>query len=642
MSTTDAPARLPRQAVRFRRIPVAAFMAISFGALVFLSVGGVLALSVTANYRNTFDLLGARASLLVDAMEDSLRAHMNRAESAVDGIEELYADGRFEIDDAEAMSTVLTGALSAVPEASAMIIYTPDMRYRGVSRSARAHGPGMAIGPIEPAAVTDPSILAALERRRQMNGRQWGAFVNNSYGLFANVSTPLVRDGVVHGWIVAPVELQTLSRITLDLSTRFGTHAFILDGDNRVLADQRLVGRAAESEGLLPLTPLGRFGDPVLARYTQRKTLSELEAATQRGVEVSEIAESDGIWRNLPWNGDRIYIMITRSVRGFGDQPWTIGAYYQRRDIGEELARAWLSALVGAGALVCALFAAILLGKRLSQPVRTIAGHAQRVAAFDLDALTPLPRSRVTEIDDQATAFNAMLVGLRAFSTYIPRALVAKLVRAGEVGAAEPREAILTVMFTDIAGFTTLSEQLGASAAARLLNHHLALLCHEVDDHGGTVDKFVGDGMMAFFGAPDRLKGHAAAAVRAAAGIRAAMAEDNGLADAEGRPRLRVRIGIHTGPVIVGNIGAADRVNYTIVGDTVNVSQRLQELGKLVAADAETAIVMSGETASRLDERFELRSAGQHRLRGRGEATEVFTLGAIAEHMPESQSLGAA
>ena len=168
-----------------------------------------------------------------------------------------------------------------------------------------------------------------------------------------------------------------------------------------------------------------------------------------------------------------------------------------------------------------------------------------------------------------------------------------------------------------------------ASAAAKLLNHHFAILCGAVDAHGGTVDKFLGDGMLAFFGAPDQLKAHAAAAVRAAASIREELRKDNLEAVANGRSPLRVRIGIHTGSVIVGNIGASDRVNYTIVGDTVNVSQRLQDLGKLLAPEAETSILISAETASRLDRTFETVPAGEHRLRGRGEPTAVFAVGAV-------------
>ncbi|WP_287187319.1 adenylate/guanylate cyclase domain-containing protein [Mesorhizobium sp.] len=396
-----------------------------------------------------------------------------------------------------------------------------------------------------------------------------------------------------------------------------------------MLADQRLADPDGLKNGVLPLTPLATYGDPVLATYSSRKVEREFDTRHARDIEIAEIRVDD---RDDPtsWEGENTYIAITRKITGYGDKPWTIGGYFESSQISDEIERVMGSALLGLGAMAAAVIVAILLGRRLSRPIQAIAGQATRVADFDLDGVTPLPCSRVLELDNQASAFNAMLIGLRAFSTYIPRSLVAKLVRTGEIGIAEPREAVVTVMFTDIAGFTTLSEQMDAAAAARLLNHHFAILCGAVDAHGGTVDKFLGDGMLAFFGAPDRLKGHAAAAVRAAAAIREELEKDNLEAAGEGRPPLHVRIGIHTGSVIVGNIGASDRVNYTIVGDTVNVSQRLQDLGKQLEPGATAAIAISGETASRLDERFETIPAGKHRLRGRGEATEVFKLGKVA------------
>jgi adenylate cyclase len=622
MSTSAQPVRLVRPEAKRRRIPVAAIMALSFGTLVFLSVGGVLALSVGANYRNTFDLLGAQSTLLVDAMEDSLRAEMGGAEHAVDGVAQLYGQDQFQIDDA-AMAAALAGALSATRQANALLICTPDLVCRGALRDGDANNPGGAIRPLPAMAETAPQVRAALVQRGQVDGRRWGAFVANEHGLFANVSAPLKRDGATRGWVIAAVKLQKLSEITQELSSRFGTHAFILDGDGSVLADPRLADANALKDGIMPLTPLASFGDPVLAAYGGRKTDDGFVSERARDVEVADVAVNEQ-------GAENTYVAITRKITGYGDQPWTIGAYFKSSQINNEIERVMGSALLGLGAMAAAVIVAILLGKRLSRPIKAIAGQATRVADFDLDGVIPLPRSRVLELDDQASAFNAMLIGLRAFSTYIPRSLVAKLVRSGEIGIAEPREAIVTIMFTDITGFTTLSEEMDAAAAARLLNHHFAILCRAVDAHGGTVDKFLGDGMMAFFGAPDRLKGHAAAAVRAAAAIREALEDDNLEAAANGRPPLRVRIGIHTGAVIVGNIGASDRVNYTIVGDTVNVSQRLLDLGKLLAPDATASIIMSGETASRLDEKFETIPEGEHRLRGRGEATAVFQLGEIA------------
>jgi adenylate cyclase len=634
MERSAEPVRLVRPQAKRRRIPVSVLMALSFGTLVFLSVGGVLALSVGANFRNTVDLLGAQSTLLVDAMEDSLRAEMGRAENAVGGVAQLYRQGSFSIDDDDAVQAVLGGALSVAPDITAMLICTAGPVCGGVARMQDPDKPGEHIGRLPLKRETEANIIALLERRQQVDGRLWGQFVTNEHGLFANVSEPLARNGATHAWIIAAVELQRLSHIAQALSARFGTHAFVLDADGNILADPRLADPEAMKSGVVPLMPLAAFGDPVLAAYGSRRIDEEFGTERLRDVEVTEIRVGDeGSWRD-----GNTYVAITRKIAGFGDRPWTLGAYFKTSEVADEVERVLGSAMLGLGAMALAVIIAILLGRRLSRPIRAIADQATRIADFDLDGVAPLPRSRVLEIDNQASAFNTMLVGLRAFSTYIPRSLVAKLVRSGEIGVAEPREAIVTVMFTDIVAFTTLSEQMTAAEISKALNRHFEILCRAVDAEGGTVDKFLGDGMMAFFGAPDHLKGHAAAAVRAAAAIREELEEDNRNARAEGRPPLRIRVGIHTGPVIVGNIGAADRVNYTIIGDTVNVSQRLQGLGKELAPDANVAIVISGETAARLDERFTMAAAGKHRLRGRGEATEVFLLDGVATDAVRARS----
>lgn len=626
MSPSEDVARFVPVEKRRRRISVAAILALSFGALLLLTVGSVLAVSVGANYRNTVDLLGVRATLLVDALEDALRTHLSHPEAAVDGIAQVYESGGFEIGENGAMTATLSGALAAVPEATSILIFTPDMMQRGVYRSSAQEGKPSTLHVIEPAPDKSPALRDLYPRLAESDGRHWGSFVANDHGLFANVSRPLIKNGVQNGIVVAAVRLTDLSNLADQLSRRFSTRAFILDGEDKVLAHESLVDPAERLKGAKPLQPLVGFGDPVLARFGEREAVGALGDSPLPNVEISEIRlDRDVAGDDI----ERSYVAITRKISGYGDRPWTIGAYYERRELDAELSRATISALIGLGALVISIIAAILLGRRLSRPVKEIANQAQRVATFDLDDVKPLPRSRVREFDDQASAFNAMMLGLRAFSTYVPRSLVAKLVSSGESAAAEPREALVTVMFTDIANFTAISEQLSAAETARNLNHHFEILCRAVDEHGGTVDKFLGDGMMAFFGAPDQMIGHAAAAVSAAAQMRANLAEDAKLAAKEGRPAFQLRIGIHTGPVTVGNIGGSDRVNYTIVGDTVNVSQRLQSLGKELSNGEQTTIVISAETASKLDYRFEVAKAGWHALRGRGEAMEVFLLGRV-------------
>src|SRR5690606_38674305 len=145
----------------------------------------------------------------------------------------------------------------------------------------------------------------------------------------------------------------------------------------------------------------------------------------------------------------------------------------------------------------------------------------------DLDSVTEIPGSTIREIDREAKAFNSMLQALRAFSTYVPRTLVRNLLQLGIDNATRSREAVVTVMFTDIAGFTSLAAQMAAPEAAEVLNRHFQLLVVCIDQQNGTVDKFIGDGLLAFWGPPDQDPNHADAACQAALAIARAIAADN-------------------------------------------------------------------------------------------------------------------
>ena len=169
-----------------------------------------------------------------------------------------------------------------------------------------------------------------------------------------------------------------------------------------------------------------------------------------------------------------------------------------------------------------------------------------------------------------------------------------------------------------------MSEHLSAEETARILNDHFAILVEAVEFEGGTVDKFLGDGMLAFWGAPDERPDHAEAAVRTARRIAVALKDSNNRCRSEGRPVIKTRIGIHTGPAVVGNVGALDRWNYTVVGDTVNAAERLQTLGKEVHGDPELTILASADTVSRLPRERHKRPVGAHHLRGRSGLMEVY------------------
>ncbi len=219
-----------------------------------------------------------------------------------------------------------------------------------------------------------------------------------------------------------------------------------------------------------------------------------------------------------------------------------------------------------------------------------------------------------------------MLRGLRWFEIYVPKKLVGKLI-ADDAALPESVEREVTVMFTDIAGFTGLSEGSPAPMIAEFLNRHFALLAACIEDEDGTVDKFIGDSIMAFWGAPDHQPDHAERASRAARAIAVAIDAENDARRTAGEPPVRLRIGLHSGPVTVGNIGAPGRINYTIIGDTVNIAQRLEQLGKEAeAAAGAVTVLVSAATAERLGPVFACDSLGGHRLRGRNATIEVFRL----------------
>ena len=230
------------------------------------------------------------------------------------------------------------------------------------------------------------------------------------------------------------------------------------------------------------------------------------------------------------------------------------------------------------------------------------------------------------ELDEQSSAFNAMTGALKWFQAYVPRSLVRQLVREGDLAALASGRRNVTVMFTDIAGYSTVSEGKGAAEIAALLNHHFAIVTREIEAEGGTVDKFIGDSVMAFWGAPEKQKNRAVRACRAGLAIRAGIAADNKARADRAELPICMRIGIHSGEATVGNIGTQDRINYTVIGDDVNVAQRLEQIGKQVTPDAEVAISISAATVADLDSSFDIEPVGEMEVKGRTAPVRVYRL----------------
>jgi adenylate cyclase len=282
--------------------------------------------------------------------------------------------------------------------------------------------------------------------------------------------------------------------------------------------------------------------------------------------------------------------------------------------------------LIGLVFLVVAagILSAWLARRVIAKPLITVVDELKHVERFELDQVRRHP-SNVIELANLSTAIADMAGGLAAFRKYIPADLVRTLLREG----VEPRPGgsirTLTVLFADIAGFTGLSERLGDQIIP-LLSRYLDTVSREVSDHGGTIDKFIGDAVMAFWGAPAANPDHAVDACRAALACHRALRQ-SGFVDDHGRP-IKVRIGINSGDMLVGNIGSEFRLNYTVIGDAVNVASRLEGANK----EYGTEVIIGEETRRLAGDRIHVRELDRLVVYGRAGGLAIYELLGIAEN----------
>lgn len=593
------------------KVPLTRIISFSFGGFVAVSLALVLYLSVVANFKNTFSLLNDKAILITQAIDRQLRDHFASVEHAVVDVKPFFDNGSISFDNVDEALEKMSLAVASNSRINVLVATDLNDDNFGVFK-----GPNGKLWPFKRQIPPGGERTYMLPRMTADSGPTWGALLHSDVGQFANISVPLVVDGEMIGTLTAASSLKALGQAIHSLDEGEDSTTFIIaNGDDVVVhSDMKVFQTGEVTDKTLPVAR-NDLGDPVLAAMNAADRLESFQKAAELGIEVSRIETADDE-----------FIMMRVVIPGYSDEPWIIGQYFRGVTISREVRRLTGSAAVGIGALIIAVLVAIWMGRRVARPLKALAKQSERVGSLALDEVEPLPRSRVQELDQVAVAFNSMVDGLRAMNTYVPRSLFAKLMRLGGKDAAGAREAELTILFTDIVGFTALSEHMSASETASYLNDHFAILVEAVESEGGTVDKFIGDGMLAFWGAPDARADHAAAAVRTARNIAAALQKVNDLAEERGEKRLCMRIGIHTGTAVVGNVGALDRWNYTVVGDTVNVTERLQTLGREVGDGDEVVILASAETVARLPAEPGKDHAGEFSLRGRSTSLEVWKL----------------
>jgi class 3 adenylate cyclase len=525
----------------------------------------------------------------------------------VDYIGGLIEEGELDPDDHRRLYDILAAGVAATQQVHGVLYIDA----RGWMMTASRAQDGTIVRKFE-SWQNDPQIAEAMAAAaaRGGNAAYWGrpAFADD-VGTVLNLRRP-VRRGALVGMVVAGLTIAELSEFVAGLESESGQNAFILYDREYVLAHTALI---QDFQGLGPDRPLPRVtevGDPILFEIWS-------EGWQEHRLNI-------GVGHQITFDGDGDdYVFLYAPLADYAAMPWLVGSYFREDDIGSQVIRVFQTAMIGVAGIVLALVVAFLLGRMLRTPITQLAEAATMVQDLTLDRVPTLPRSHLRELDDAMRAFNAMVGGLKAFALYVPHDLLRHLLARGNPAAIASETRDVTVLFTDIVGFTSRTERLSAEDTATFLNHHFALVSRCIEAEGGTIDKYIGDAAMALWNAAETQPDHATRAVRATQAIRAALDVDNA-----GREQpVRLCIGVHSGPVVVGNIGSATRMNYTVVGDTVNTANRLESLGRELLPDAEVAVLLSAATVAALPADLPVVSLGHHALRGRDAPTEVFTLG---------------
>jgi adenylate cyclase len=408
------------------------------------------------------------------------------------------------------------------------------------------------------------------------------------------------------GYLWAPLRLEELGRRLAELSQRrFGgdpTRIYLVDQNARVVmhAQRERIGRSLARRGI--------FGD------LEEGINPRLDIAYSASYEVNG-EQISGVLVPVPKLGLAVLV----------EQP-----------AAEVFAPVWRTIMFAVFAAFVFLIAAIVwglaLGKRLSRPFTVIAAAARRVSSGDLD--TPVPKLAGGEASEMADAFNGMATELKDFqsrieketrirtdlSRYLSADVVENVINGQQQLALGGERRKVAILFADVVAFTPLAEREPPEKVVEVLNELFTFLTEIVFKHGGVVDKFIGDCVMALFGLPEAGKDDALRAARAAEEM-LRFVETGGVKWQKQLGRnIELAIGMHWGEVIAGNVGSQKRMDYTVIGDAVNIAARLEQLAQ------PGQVLLTGEMAREVEAELDVESIGKRDIAGRDQPVELFEL----------------
>lgn len=424
------------------------------------------------------------------------------------------------------------------------------------------------------------------------------------------VTAPIVTAGHTSGVFAIDLTLKTLSGYLSDNRVSPNSITIIADDHGGVIAHPEFERGLTQKDNELVQNQLGKLGDVrVTAALAER-----IRSGTDRFHFTAgpDNTEYIGVFSPFPKNFKKPWeLLIIAPTNDF------VGGI---KDTNRRLL------IFGALVFFLQLVLIYRLSRALSRPIEQLAEEVVHIRDFKFSQ-APMVESRIAEIDHLAKAVFMLTRALQSFTSYVPRGLVKQLIDSGQGTRLGVESRYLTLFFTDLEGFSTLSEAEPSQQLLSRVSDYFSSVTQSIEQEHGTVDKYIGDAVMAFWGAPTPIENHAYLACVAAVRSQRRMAIRNQEWAGQSLSALKVRIGIHSDSVLVGNVGSAERVSYTVMGDGVNVAARLEGMNKEMG----TWVCVSQAVYRAAGERLWLRPIDTVTVKGRKGELLIYELLAIRD-----------
>ncbi|MEI8295272.1 MAG: adenylate/guanylate cyclase domain-containing protein [Alphaproteobacteria bacterium] len=440
---------------------------------------------------------------------------------------------------------------------------------------------------------------------------------NNLPGI--SCSMPIYSaDNNLKGVISADLTTNDISSILNEMRINDGTRTFIVNLEGQIIADSDM----SQNIPLINTQP-----DEATATTILKASATNEDTNLSKAIEYyKNTTKINGSVLNLSFNiknekGEDHIVIATRFPEAF-KLNWKIFSFTPIADLTDKLVSIQTNLFyISIFILLIVITFIYFQTQSLSEPIVELTQEASKIRKLELDEGIYL-KSNIVELQELSNSMKDLKSNFTMFAKYIPKGLVEKLVHSGQKATLGGSLNNITIMFSDVESFSTVSENMLPEQLMLHLSDYFEELTKVIMDNNGSIDKFIGDAIMAFWGAPEVDHNQPYNSCRAALLCQQKLRIMNKYWQSVNKPMLKTRIGIHKGSAVVGNVGSSERMNYTAIGDSVNLASRLEGINKMYG----TYIIISQTVKDTLPEGFITRPVDIVTVKGKTQGIKAYEL----------------